>query len=82
MRSQQPRYTINVTMQLDEQHKAALEELAGELDMTQSAVVRAALRLYQMVHQRAKAGERFVFIDRHGNKIKGTPLGVPALEKV
>ncbi|HYB97549.1 MAG TPA: hypothetical protein VEC57_00250 [Candidatus Limnocylindrales bacterium] len=34
----------------------ALEQLAAEKDMSKTAVLKQALRLYQTVHERAKRG--------------------------
>jgi hypothetical protein len=39
----------------------ALEEPAKEKDMSKTAVLKQALRLYQMVHIRTKAGSTMVF---------------------
>lgn len=50
-------------MQLDLNPKesAALATLSKETDMSEAAVMRQALRFYQMVHERQKAGETFSF---------------------
>ena len=50
-------------MQLDlnDKETAALAELAKEKDMSEAAVMRQSLRLYQLVHERMKAGETFSF---------------------
>ena len=40
---------------------SALEVLAAEQDMSKTQVMRQALRLYQVVHLRAKAGEQLAF---------------------
>ena len=46
---------------LDARHMDALEALAAEQGMSKTQVMRQALRLYQMVHLRAKAGEQLAF---------------------
>ena len=50
-----------MTLNLDARHMGALEVLAAEQDMSKTQVMRQALRLYQVVHLRAKAGEQLAF---------------------
>lgn len=50
-----------LTLNLDERHDEALTKLAAETDMSKTAVLRQALRLYQMVHQRAQDGQQLAF---------------------
>ena len=56
------RYKLAMTLQLDEAHVDALKALCDEQGMSQSAVMRQALRLYQMIHIRAKKGEQLAFV--------------------
>lgn len=51
-----------LTLNLDERHDAVLEALAAEQDMSKTAVLRQALRLYQLVHERAKKGQDMAFV--------------------
>lgn len=50
-----------MTLNLSEKEMAVLEELATEKDMSKTAVMRQALRLYQLVNVRLNAGERMMF---------------------
>lgn len=55
----EPKETM--TLNLSPREMAVLEELAAAHDMSKTAVVRQALRLYQLVHVRLKAGETLSF---------------------
>lgn len=50
-----------MTLNLSEKEMAALEALAADKDMSKTAVMRQALRLYQLVSHRVAAGERMYF---------------------
>ncbi len=50
-----------MTLNLDDKHTAVLEELAARHEMSKSQVLRQALRLYQLVDNRIKAGEELAF---------------------
>ena len=50
-----------MTLNMDDRHMAALEALAVEQGMSKTAVMRQSLRLYQLVHERAKSGEQLAF---------------------
>lgn len=50
-----------MTLNLSEKEMAALDELAEAKDLSKTAVMRQALRLYQLVHHRLAAGERMFF---------------------
>lgn len=50
-----------MNLDLSEKEIAAAAALAKEKGMSEAAVMRQALRLYQMVHDRLKAGETFSF---------------------
>lgn len=50
-----------MTLNLSAPEMAALDELAREKDMSKTAVLRSALRLYQMVHVRMKSGQQMIF---------------------
>ena len=50
-----------MTINLDERHMQALDALAADTDMSKTGVMRQALRLYQMVHLRARDGQQLAF---------------------
>ena len=50
-----------MTLNLSEREMEALEALATEKDMSKTAIMRQALRLYQLVNIRLNAGERMMF---------------------
>lgn len=50
-----------MTLNLPDAEMAYVEARAAECDMSKTAVVRQALRLYQLVTERAKAGEQMHF---------------------
>lgn len=52
-----------MTLNLTEPEMVALEELCTEKDMSKTAVLRQALRLYQLVNSRLKTGEKLFFED-------------------
>lgn len=57
-----------MTLNLTEAEMRALEELAGKKDLTKTAVIRQAIRLYQMIEARLSAGEKLVFEDEKAQK--------------
>lgn len=50
-----------MTLNLSEKEMTALEALATEKDLSKTAVMRQALRLYQLVSHRIGTGERMYF---------------------
>lgn len=52
-----------MTLNLTEAEMAALEELCEKKDLSKTAVLRQALRLYQMVDARLDRGEKLFFED-------------------
>jgi predicted transcriptional regulator len=50
-----------MTLNLTEAEMQALEELASAKDMTKTAILRQALRLYQLIDARIQGGEKLVF---------------------
>lgn len=52
-----------MTLNLTEAEMVVLEALCIEKDMSKTAVLRQALRLYQLVNARLKAGEKLFFED-------------------
>jgi hypothetical protein len=57
-----------MTLNLTEPEMMALEELARKKDISKTAVVRQALRLYATVDARLESGEKLVFEDERENK--------------
>jgi predicted transcriptional regulator len=52
-----------MTLNLTDAEMQALEALAHEKDLSKTAVLRQALRLYQMVDARLSKGEKLLFED-------------------
>jgi len=52
-----------MTLNLTEAEMVALERLSTEKDMSKTAVLRQALRLYQVISVRMQVGERLFFED-------------------
>ena len=63
-----------MTLNLTEQEMAALEELASKKDLSKTAVLRQALKLYQLVDTRLSQGERMFF--ENGQKEEKMELAV------
>lgn len=57
-----------MTLNLTEAEMRALEDLAKKKDLTKTAVIRQALRLYQLIEARMAAGEKLVFEDERTQK--------------
>jgi predicted transcriptional regulator len=60
-----------MTLNLSEAEMRVLDELANKKDLSKTAVLRQALRLYQMVEARLSAGEKLVFEDEKAQKKAG-----------
>lgn len=52
-----------MTLNLTDAEMAVLEQLSIEKDVSKTALLRQALRLYQFVHVRLQAGEKVFFED-------------------
>lgn len=50
-----------MTLNLTEREMAVVEELAAEMDLSKTGILRQALRWYQKTHLRLKADERVIF---------------------
>lgn len=50
-----------MTLNLTEREMNVLNGLANDADVSKIVILRQALRLYQLVHERIKAGETFYF---------------------
>ena len=57
-----------MTLNLTEAEMQALEDLAKKKDLTKTAVVRQAIRLYQMIEARLAAGEKLFLEDEKAQK--------------
>jgi predicted transcriptional regulator len=52
-----------MTLNLTDAEMAVLDELSAKKDLSKTAVLRQALRLYQMVNIRVERGEKLFFED-------------------
>jgi len=52
-----------MTLNLTESEMGVLEKLSTQKDMSKTAVMRQALRLYQLIESRVSQGEKLVFED-------------------
>lgn len=59
-----------MTLNLTEPEMAALEDLCVEKDMSKTAVLRQALRLYQLVNARLREGDKLFFEDEKAKEKK------------
>lgn len=50
-----------MTLNLSEREMAAVERLAAEQELSKTGLIRAALRLYEVINQRIRAGETLSF---------------------
>lgn len=57
-----------MTLNLTDAEMEALEELATKKDLSKTAVLRQALRLYQTVNVRLELGEKMFFEDKQEKK--------------
>ncbi len=57
-----------MTLNLTDAEMRVLEGLAKKKDLTKTAIVRQAIRLYQMVEVRVSAGEKLIFEDEKAQK--------------
>ncbi|QEL16707.1 ribbon-helix-helix protein, CopG family [Limnoglobus roseus] len=57
-----------MTLNLTDAEMRVLEELAKRKELTKTAVLRQALRLFQMVDARLAAGDKLVFEDEKAQK--------------
>jgi predicted transcriptional regulator len=57
-----------MTLNLTDAEMRAVEDLASKKDLTKTAVIRQAIRLYQLIEARLAAGEKLVFEDEKAQK--------------
>lgn len=72
--------SVTFTISMDTRHHAVLEALAAEQGMSKSALLRQALRLYQMVHDRAKQGQQLAFRNQDGSYVPQVVVGLPSFD--
>lgn len=70
----------SMSLRLPRREMDVLEQLALHHDMSKTAVVRQALRMYQLIHERLQAGETFSFSGDQGRVaiFVGVGLGDPS----
>lgn len=59
-----------MTLNLTDAEMTALEKLSAAKDMTKTAILRQALRLYQLIDARLKGGEKLFFEDKQAREKK------------
>lgn len=57
-----------MTLNLTQREMDVLEELARKKELSKTAVIRQALRLFQFIDARLAQGEKLVFEDEKANK--------------
>jgi predicted transcriptional regulator len=57
-----------MTLNLTDAEMTVLDELSRKKDLTKTAVLRQALRLYQMIELRISAGDKLFFEDESAKK--------------
>jgi len=57
-----------MTLNLTDAEMSALEQLSERKDLSKTAVLRQALRLYQLVDTRVSQGEKLIFEDELNKK--------------
>lgn len=57
-----------MTLNLTESEMRVLEDLAKKKELTKTALIRQAIRLFQMVEARLAAGEKLFFEDEKAHK--------------
>lgn len=66
-----------MTLNMSDEEMAALEALASEFDMSKTAVIKQAFRLYQLVVKRQEAGETMHFSGDRERAIQFIGPGFP-----
>lgn len=57
-----------MTLNLTESEMQVVEDLAKKKELTKTALIRQAIRLFQMVEARLAAGEKLIFEDEKAQK--------------
>ena len=58
-----------LTLNLSEEEMNALNQLAIRSDMSKTAVIKKAIRIYQILETRLQRGEH-IFVEDEANKVK------------
>jgi hypothetical protein len=59
-----------MTLNLTDSEMAVLDQLSVEKDMSKTAILRQALRLYQVINARLRTGEKLFFEDEGAKEKK------------
>jgi predicted transcriptional regulator len=59
-----------MTLNLTDSEMAVLDQLSVEKDMSKTAILRQALRLYQVINARLRTGEKLFFEGEHAKEKK------------
>jgi len=70
--------TTERTFKLPDSHLSVLAEEAAAMGMTTDQALAQAIRLYQMVNIKARAGLQLAFSDERGHLVRDTVAGLPA----
>lgn len=73
--TQKPTMTLNMTAP----EMVALNELSDKTGMSKTAVMRQALKLYQLIHRRMANGERMMFSGNQQRAIEFVGIGFPEM---
>lgn len=65
-----------MTLNLSEREMQVVEQMAAAKDISKTAVIRQALRLYQAVDERLSAGETMHFSGDDGRLVQIVPVGL------
>ena len=64
-----------MTLNLPEPEMAAIDRLSKAKDLSKTAVVRQAIRLYELVDHRLAEGGRLMIRKPNGDVVEMTPIG-------
>lgn len=74
---------MNVTTRaftLPDSHLAVLEQEAAAMGMHPDKALAQAIRLYQSINYKARAGLQLAFVDAQGQLVREPAAGLPAFE--
>jgi hypothetical protein len=69
-----------VNVAFSERESEVLDELCAFNEMSKTALLRQALRMYQMIHIKRASGLQLAFVYASGNVIKTEIVGLPAFD--
>jgi hypothetical protein len=70
----------NVNVAFSEREAKVLDELCEAQDLSKTALLRQALRLYQMIHIKRASGLEMAFVDASGNAVRTEIISLPAFD--